>query len=152
MCIRDSFEAVDRTRSGAIAASDLRMALRRAGLAIDSDGAARVLEECYDGQTLSLPEFARLVDDIETMLAANGGTHAPWHKPDDALADSQNGGTDGANAAGPAPTPAPPTAALDAAPDAARQHSPPRASSSLTSADGLPQHLEAELAKLAPHA
>jgi len=70
--VRAAFDAIDRLRSGSIESRDLRAALRRAGLAIDTDGAAQVLEELYDGQRLTLQEFAKLVADIEGMLDAAG--------------------------------------------------------------------------------
>jgi len=129
--VRAAFEAVDRTRRGAIEPTDLRAALRRAGLAIDSDGAARVLEECYDGgEPINLIEFAKLVADIEAMVHANERRVLLPETPAGARRPLQGG-------APPQPQPQP---------QQAPPLPPPPPSSGAT---GLPSHLEAELEKMA---
>ena len=126
--VRAAFDAVDRLRTGSIESRDLRAALRRAGLAIDSDGAACVLEDLYDGQRLSLNEFAKLVADIEGMLEAAGQRPLDDEPPDAALHVHEP----------------PPVDARSPA------RSSPRAAADMGGGGGsvLPAHLEEELANL----
>lgn len=66
--VRTAFDAVDQQRTGSLESHELRTALHHAGLSIDSDSAARVIEEQYDGHHLNLDEFSMLVSDIESMI------------------------------------------------------------------------------------